>query len=78
MKTPEQKARAEWRRKNMTIRIARFDDVKNEPDPPVHGTMAELMELTLELSMMACALGGKYDTEHRLQRNIINIIRPQC
>lgn len=31
--TPEQKERAEWRRENATIRVARLDDLKKEQDP---------------------------------------------
>ena len=75
--TAEEKERAEWRRKHATIRIANFDDVKNEPDPPVPGTMEELMALTWELTMTACKLGGHYGPEPRLQKHITRIIRPE-
>ena len=74
--TAEEKERAEWRRKHATIRIANFDDVKNEPDPPVPGTMEELMGLTWELTMMVCELGGQYDAKQPLQKHIAKIIRP--
>ena len=74
--TSEQTARAEWRRQHATLRVARFDDVKNEPDPPVPGTLAERLALAWELTVEACKLGGKYDAQQPLQRHVARIIRP--
>jgi len=73
-----QMARAEWRRQNATLRIARFDDVKNEPDPPVSGTLAERFGLAWELTLAACELGGKYNAQQPLQRHVARFVEPEC
>ena len=75
--TAEEQARAEWRRQNVTLRIARFDDVKNEPDPPVPGTLAERFALMWQLTVEACELGGKYDAKQPLQRHVTRFIKPE-
>ena len=65
------------RRRNATIRVTRLADVKNEIEPPVSGTMEELMGLAWQLTVMTCELGGKYDAKQRLQRNIVRVIKPE-
>jgi len=75
----EQKARAEraeWRRKNATVRLTTLDEIRDEIDPPISGTIEELLGLTWELTKMVCELGGKYDASQPLQRNVTRIIRP--
>jgi hypothetical protein len=74
--TPEQIERAEWRRKNVTTRLTTLDEIRNEVDPPISGTMEELMGYMWELTVTACEIGGKYDAEQPLQRNVTRIIRP--
>ena len=41
----------------------------------VPGTMEERFALVWQLTREACALGGRYDAERRLQRHITRVVR---
>jgi hypothetical protein len=52
--------------------------IKNEGDCFVQGTPSELVGYAWELTRETIALGGKYDAERRLQRNVTSITRRGC
>jgi len=66
----------EGERRNVTLQVTRFEDAKDVPEPPVSGTMGELIHLTWDLTAELCSLGGKYDAQRRLQRHVAHVVRP--
>ena len=68
--------RARQRRRNVTLRVSRFDEIKRAPDSPVPGTMGELIHLAWDLTAELCSLGDKYDAQQRLQRHVARVVRP--
>jgi hypothetical protein len=56
-----------------TINVIHQSDPRNNGFVP--GTMEERIAMVWPLTCEAASLSGKYDTEQRLQRNIIRIIR---
>ncbi|GHV25692.1 hypothetical protein AGMMS4952_04090 [Spirochaetia bacterium] len=57
-------------KKTITLTKKSLHDV----DKPLKGTPVELLEIVWPLTAEVAALGG-YDVEHRLQRNVVRIVR---